>query len=152
MKNVIQFFRPVIYRGMLAVWYIFRPKTFGAKVVIVCGDEILLIKTTYDYGYSLPGGGVKKGEDPHDAAKREAIEEVSIVLDNVTQITTFVTTAEYKIDTVYGFYSEVLSKKYSLDKLEIERAEWHPINNLPKVGNVTQKIIDAYKNSLVSKV
>jgi 8-oxo-dGTP pyrophosphatase MutT (NUDIX family) len=152
MKKVIQFFRPVIYGGMLVIWYMFRPKTCGAKVVVMCGDEILLIKTTYDYGYSLPGGGVKKGEDPIDAAKREAIEEVGIVLDNVTQITTFVTTAEYKIDTVYGFYSEVSSKKYSLDKLEIERAEWHPLSNLPKLGSVTQKIIDAYKNSLVDKM
>jgi 8-oxo-dGTP pyrophosphatase MutT (NUDIX family) len=147
MKKVIQFFRPFIYNGFLMYWYVFRPKTYGAKVIIVCNDEILLIKTTYDYGYSLPGGGLKKGEDPSDAAKREAYEEVGIVLSDVAPITSFITTAEYKIDTVYGFYSEVTSKKYTLDKLEIECAEWYPINNLPKLGSVTQKIINAYITS-----
>ncbi len=146
MKKLIRFFRPAIHGTLLVIWYIFRPKTFGAKVVIVCGDEILLINTTYDYGYSLPGGGVKKGEDPSDAVKREALEEVGIVLSEVTPTISFVTKAEYKIDTVYGFYSEVTSKKYTLDKLEIERAEWHTLNNLPKLGSVTSKIVESYRN------
>ena len=127
-------------------WFIWRPKTQGAKVVICCGNEILLLKTTYGYSYSLPGGGIKKNETAESAAKRETLEEVGITLEKIYSLPSFVTHAEYKEDTVHGFYSEVTSKKYHLDKLEIDTAEWHPLHNLPKVGPVTGKIIELYKD------
>jgi len=146
MKHVIKFFRPLIIIGMRIVWFITKPRTSGAKVIIICGEDVLLIKTTYGYSYSLPGGGIKKGESPDEAAKREAFEEVGIHLIELKALPSFITYEEYKQDTVYGFYVEVSSKEYTLDNLEIDLAEWHPINNLPKLGPVTQKIIDAYKN------
>lgn len=146
MKSIIKFFRPILILGARTVWYITRPKTSGAKVILICGDEILLIKTTYGYSYSLPGGGIKKGETPGDAAKREVFEEVGIQLTEVKALSSFITYEEFKQDTVYSFYAEVNSKDYVLDNLEIDLAEWHPINHLPKLGSVTAKIIDLYKN------
>ena len=150
MKKIIKFFRPILIAGARTWWYITRPTTSGAKTVIRCGNEILLIKTTYGYTYSLPGGGIKKDEQPEDAAKREAFEEVGIRLSNVAPLPPFVTYEEYKKDTVYGFYSEVFSKEYTLDFLEIDVAEWHPLHNLPQVGSVTQKIIDLYTKRRIS--
>lgn len=79
-KKVIKLCRPILIFGMRSWWYLTRPKTTGAKVILLYGDEILLIKTTYGYNYSLPGGGVKKGETPEHAAIREAGEEVGIYL------------------------------------------------------------------------
>jgi 8-oxo-dGTP pyrophosphatase MutT (NUDIX family) len=131
---------------MRSWWYLTRPKTSGAKVIIAYGDEILLIKTTYGYGYSLPGGGIKKNETPEVAVKREALEEVGIMLDDVHSLSAFVTYEEYRDDTVYSFYSEVASKDFTLDVFEIDVAEWHSIHHLPNVGSVTGKIIDLYKN------
>ena len=146
MKKLIKLFRPILILGMRSWWYITRPITSGAKVVIICGNEILLIKTTYGYNYTLPGGGMKKKENPEDAAKREVLEEVGIQLEKITPLPPFVTFIEHKEDTVHGFYSEVKTKDYKLDLLEIDSAEWHPINNLPKVGPITDKIINLYKN------
>ncbi|MDQ5962251.1 MAG: hypothetical protein QG653_58 [Patescibacteria group bacterium] len=146
MKKIIKLFRPVLIFCMRSWWYMTRPKTSGAKVVIVCGDEILLIKTTYGYAYTLPGGGIKKNETPEMAAKRETQEEVGIQLDSVFPLPPFVTHEEYKEDTVYGFYSEVGNKDYKLDALEIDSAEWFPADNLPKTGSVTAKILELYKN------
>lgn len=147
MKPLIKFFRPLLIVGMRTLWFITKPKTSGAKVIIICGDEILLIKTTYGYSYSLPGGGIKKGEAPHDAAIRETFEEVGIRLTEVVALPPFITYEEYKQDTVYGFYAEVDSKEYVLDNLEIDLAQWHPINNLPKLGAVTKKIVDLYRKT-----
>ncbi len=145
MKKLIKLLRPFLILGARTWWYITRPITSGAKVILMCGDEILLIKTTYGYSYSLPGGGIKKGESPREAALREVYEEVGITLDEVTTLPSFITYDEYKEDTVYGFYAEVRSKAYKLDRLEIDLAEWHPLNNLPKTGHVTEKIITLYK-------
>ena len=148
MKKIIKFFRPILIILMRSWWYVTRPKTSGAKVVIICGNEMLLIKTTYGYSYSLPGGGIKKNESPEDAAKREVLEEVGIRLNKVTPLTPFVTHEEYKEDTVYGFYSEVESKKYKLDNIEIDTAKWYPLDRLPKMGPITTKIVRLYTNGL----
>lgn len=144
MKSFIKFFRPVIILGLRTLWFITRPTTSGAKVIVTCGDEILLIKTTYGYSYSLPGGGIKKGETPEEAALRETYEEVGIRLDAVNSLPSFVTFEEFKKDTVYSFYTEVSSKEYTLDALEIDSATWYKIDKLPKVGSVTKKTLDLY--------
>ncbi len=115
--------------------------------MILCNNEVLLIKTTYGYNYSLPGGGIKENESPEDAAKREVFEEVGIELGTLTPLPYFVTHKEYKEDTVFGFYGEVPSKDYILDDIEIDIAEWHPLDTLPKVGPVTAKIIELYKEA-----
>lgn len=147
-KTVIKFFRPLLIIMMRSWWYITRPKTSGALVVIQHNEEILLVKTTYGYAYGLPGGGIKKGETPVEAARREALEEVGIVLKNLHPLPSFVTHEEYKEDTVYSFYTTVASKDFRLDRLEIDCAEWHPITQLPKLGIVTEKIIHAYLTSI----
>ena len=52
-----------------------------ARVVIIDGDYVYLIKRhvigrpTY---FSIPGGGIEKGESPEEAAKREIKEELGI--------------------------------------------------------------------------
>lgn len=122
-----------------------RPKTYGAAMVIRNNNEILLIKTTYGYTYSLPGGGIKEGEQPVDAAKRETFEEVGIRVTEAVALPPFTTHENNQEDTVYSFYSEVSSKEYRLDLLEIDVAEWHSIDRLPTaITPATKKILELY--------
>ena len=146
MKNVIKLFRPILILLMRSFWFITKPKTFGAKAILIHGNEILLVKNTYGYHYTLPGGGIKKNEKPEEAVRRECFEEVGIKLNEVTPLPSFITYEEYKEDTVYGFYAKVSSKEFKLDRLEIDIAEWHPLDNLPETGPVTAKIIELYRN------
>ncbi|MDO8260221.1 MAG: NUDIX domain-containing protein, partial [Candidatus Magasanikbacteria bacterium] len=146
-KKVIKLFRPVIIILMRSWWFVTRPKTRGTKIVIICEDEILLLKTTYGYNYTLPGGGIDRNETPESAIRRESLEEVGIGLDMVVPLIPFVSNYEYKNDTVYGFYAEVKTKKYFLNNLEIDVAEWHKLDSLPKTGPVTARIIELFKNT-----
>ncbi len=146
MKKIIKLLRPILIFSMRSWWYITRPKTSGVKAVIICDDEILLIKNTYGYNYILPGGGIKKMESPETAVKREVMEEVGIILDKVEPLSPFVTYEEYKQDTVRSFYAEIKSKDHKIDSVEVDIVEWHKLNNLPKVGSVSNRIIQQYRS------
>ena len=52
----------------------------GAAVAVWDGDELLLVRHSYRPGYALPGGRVKRGEGPGQAACRELREEVGLDL------------------------------------------------------------------------
>lgn len=144
MKSIIKFCRPLIILAFRSWWYITRPKTSGSKVILVHENEILLLKTTYGYAYTLPGGGIDKGETPLHAALREVREEVGITVHEAHLLLSFTTYEEYKEDTVYGYYAHVDSKEYILDTFEIDTAEWHSLEELPKLGSVTKRIVDSY--------
>ena len=56
------------------------PVAFGVSAII--RDErgrVLLVRSRIHTGWSLPGGGVDKGEPPAEAALREAREEVGMI-------------------------------------------------------------------------
>lgn len=144
MKKLITFFRPVIILVFRTYWYIVRPITFGAKVIIVNEGCVLLVKTTYGYKLTLPGGGVKKGETPEACAIREAKEEVGITISNLKSLGSIVSTAEYKIDTVFAFSVEVPDRTVAIDNIEIEAVEWGSLQDLSGLGPVTRDIIKLY--------
>ncbi|MDA1043992.1 MAG: NUDIX domain-containing protein, partial [Verrucomicrobia bacterium] len=52
----------------------------GAFVAIWCEDRVLLVQTSYQRRYTLPGGGKKRHERPLETAIRETHEEVGISL------------------------------------------------------------------------
>lgn len=63
------------------VYPLLRVKTFGAMAMLIDGDGIVLIRQSYGSGdWSLPGGGIKRGETPRDAAIREVQEETGATL------------------------------------------------------------------------
>ena len=74
----------------LALWLAFRallawrrlavPRHRGALVAVWCGGAVLLVRTSYRPGVSLPGGGVRRGEAPREAAVRELREEVGLAV------------------------------------------------------------------------
>ncbi len=50
----------------------------GAGVAVWYQDQILVVRHSYRPGWSLPGGQIKKNEEPRSAAPRELREEVGI--------------------------------------------------------------------------
>ncbi len=58
------------------------PKNEGARAVIVRDGEILLLYLQKQDRYVLPGGGVKKDEEPLEALQREVREETGYEVEN----------------------------------------------------------------------
>lgn len=60
-------------------WWVRRPRTIGARAVLVDGQgKVLLVRHTYSSLWYLPGGGVEKGEGPAAGLLRELREEVGV--------------------------------------------------------------------------
>src|SRR5690242_3647685 len=63
-----------------AWWEVTRPPYQGAIVAVYVEERLLLVHTSYHHaGWQLPGGGIRRGERPEDAAKRELAEELGLV-------------------------------------------------------------------------
>jgi 8-oxo-dGTP pyrophosphatase MutT (NUDIX family) len=62
-----------------ALWFVYRPRVRGVMAVPVTpAGSIVLVRLTYDRGWHLPGGGMKRGETAEAAALRELKEEIGL--------------------------------------------------------------------------
>lgn len=56
----------------------FHPRVRGVGVFVRCEGRILLVRSTYQSWWALPGGRVERGEAPSAAAARELHEETGL--------------------------------------------------------------------------
>ncbi len=150
-KFIIKKLSRFIYPLFKLYWFLFRPITQGAKIVLTYNNEILLIRHTYGYGWTFPGGGISKKEDKEDAVRREVREEIGTEINAINFIGSFESNFDYKRDTVFVFTGVVSSKKISIDELEIDIAQWFPINSIPPLAPNAQKIFKFYETYQSSK-
>ncbi len=68
------------YRMLRLWWSVRRPHTNGVAVALWYEGRVLLVRTSYRDCYSLPGGFVRRGEPPEQAARREVREEIGLDL------------------------------------------------------------------------
>src|SRR5260370_41013074 len=59
-------------------WHLARPRHEGALVAVYVGPALLLVRSSYRAGWQLPGGGVRRGETPEAAARRELAGEIGL--------------------------------------------------------------------------
>ena len=124
-------------------WFLFRPKTYGVKCIVEHDGRILFIKNTYGAPvWTLPGGGVKRGELPEDAARREINEEVGIELGALKKIGELKNDREYKRDTIFCFVGEAKNEAIKIDQGEIREARWFEKDVIPaNISAITQEMI-----------
>ena len=68
------------FRLLRLWWRIRRPDHHGAVVAIWLDGRILMVRQSYRANLSWPGGGIRRGEDPRDAARRELAEELGLMV------------------------------------------------------------------------
>jgi 8-oxo-dGTP diphosphatase len=115
------------YQLMRTYWKVKHPTTHGALVSLWNEGEVLLVRNSYVGYYSLPGGYVRRGEDPRAAAVRELHEEVGLdaSLDQLSLVHDETHDWEGKRDHVEIFALEVDSRPdVAVDNREVIEASW----------------------------
>ena len=121
-----------IYRLATVYWWFTRPMVVGVRVLLIQGDQVMLVRHTYQDFWYLPGGSVKKGELPIDAARREVMEEVGAdVGDDLRLGGVFSTFIEHKSDHVILFVCEQFEQGARPDSWEIESCRLFDVDALP---------------------
>ena len=116
----------VAYALLRVYWSVFRPRTRGVKCVIARGHEVLLVRHTYGprTRWELPGGGVKRREEPLDAARREIREELGIDVDDWRLLGDLFERIERKRDRLWCYATELGDQRIVRDEAEIAEVRW----------------------------
>jgi len=122
--------RRAIYLAARAYWVIARPLTLGVRVIMLRGDEVLLVRHTYQNSWYFPGGLVERGETLDQAARREAREEVGATLGPLTLVGIFSSFAEGKADHITVFRCAEFALAPA-ENTEIERFAFFKLTALP---------------------
>lgn len=108
--------------------------TVGSICVIERPDgAVLLVRLSYRNSWGLPGGLVKRGETPADAAKREALEEVVLDIELLGEPAVVVDAEAQRVDVVFSARaaSGVDPESAQVASPELVELGWFPRDDLP---------------------
>lgn len=129
------------------IWRVVRPHTRGVKVMIFNErGELALVRNSYGDSelFVLPGGGMKRFEEPEAAAAREMREELGVQLENLTFRSRHSSSAEGKRDEVYVFEACV-NGPLTIDGFEVAEARFVSPNDIPPTTSpATRRRIQEY--------
>jgi ADP-ribose pyrophosphatase YjhB (NUDIX family) len=116
-------------------WKIFKPSTFGVRLLYIHNDKILLVKHSYSNQWYLPGGQVKVNESIEDALKREITEELGVAIpDKLPIFGIYFNAQEGKRDHIILFLLEEQGAGGDTifpRSIEIRGVKDFPLDNLP---------------------
>lgn len=127
--------------------------TLGAICVIERPDgAILLVRQEYRKRWGIPGGLVKRGEDPSDAARREVFEEVGIAIELVGEPAVVVDPEPQRIDIVFRARPVTMAELEHLrpSSAEISKVAWFRPDELPELQVETASALVALARSSAS--
>ena len=128
-------------------WRVWRKVEIVGVSVVLRDLEGRLLMVRHSYGsqmWSLPGGGLKRGEDPADAARRELREEIGCEITALTLIGSFSEELSGSPHTAHLF-AGVLDGLPSPDRREVVEARFFPRHSLPHpMSPLASKRIDMW--------
>ena len=143
--NGFQRFRAKVFLTLTGLW---KRMTIGARVMVVDGDKVLLIRHTYVPGWQFPGGGISPGETLEQGGARETLEETGyrpvgpMELFGIYHNTSPVTNRDHVAFYVVKTFEKVSERK---PDHEIAEVAWFDRRALPeKVTPATSQRIDEY--------
>jgi 8-oxo-dGTP pyrophosphatase MutT (NUDIX family) len=115
-----------------AWWFVARPRVQGVKCALTDGDKVLLVRHTYGHSeWDIPGGGIRRGEEPLAAARREMEEELGVQIDGLRPLGDISLRAYRAHDRIHCFHAELGAAKLTIDYGELADARWFARDQLP---------------------
>ena len=107
---------------------------------------VLLVRQSYRTSWALPGGLLKRNEDPIDAATREIQEEVGLTLELEDTPRVVVDARRRRVDVIYRtqFTGD---EEPSPRSAEILEARWFAPDDLPPVQGETASALVALRRA-----
>jgi 8-oxo-dGTP pyrophosphatase MutT (NUDIX family) len=131
------------YSALQVYWSLLHPPSRGVKCVLTHGEYVLLVRHTYGPGsWELPGGGMRRGEEPVATARREMNEELGLSIEHWTRQGEAVVDLGHHHDQVQFFTAEVTAPKLNINQAELTEARWFSRRQLPPdLGRYARTII-----------
>lgn len=127
-------------RGSL-VWLITQKFLVGVVgVVLNESGEVLLLKHTYrgKYPWGLPGGWLKRGEQPMEALKREFLEETGMTVEVLKPLVVEGDEDWPRVDLI--FLCRMVDDEFSSSD-EVHSAEFFKLSELPEILPSQKRLI-----------
>lgn len=124
--------------------------TVGAVCFIERGDgAILLVRLSYRDRWGVPGGLLKRGEAPEDAARREVREEVGLEVELVGEPAVVVASEPRRVDVIFRGRPAPGQDPAAAGPRspEILEATWFPPDQLPQLQHETSGALVALARS-----
>lgn len=121
------------FRVLHAYWRVAQPQKRGVKCVLTRGPDVLLVRHTYgpETRWELPGGGVKRREEPGAAARREAHEELGVDVTDWRFLGDLFDRIDGKRDRLWCYTAELDDREIVPDGAEIAETRWFRRDELP---------------------
>lgn len=150
-----QFLPAALHRALLPLAHVVRHRwrrwrkvpIAGVSVIITnIGGDVLLLKHSYGPDvWGLPGGGLNRGEDPMEAARREVREELGIELARIEAFATLEEVLSGSPHTAHLF-AATCDQHPQPDGREVVLARFFPSHSLPEpLGKTTRARIAVWK-------
>jgi 8-oxo-dGTP pyrophosphatase MutT (NUDIX family) len=116
-------------------WFVRRPRTQGVKCIVRDdADRVLFVRHTYGdrRSWELPGGSLRRREDPGEAVRREMREELGIELVDVRFVGDVEIAGSHKTTLLHCFAARTGGAALRLAEAEIGEARWAPLDAPPR--------------------
>ena len=115
------------HAGLRVWWFVGRPHTHGVKFVVRDDDgRVLFVRHAYGdrRSWEVPGGGIRRREEPVTAARREAREELGADLPDWRALGSTEISGMGKTTTLHCFEASATGRTLTPDLAELEEVRW----------------------------
>jgi 8-oxo-dGTP pyrophosphatase MutT (NUDIX family) len=113
------------YRALWVSSFVVTNRSHGAKCALFNDGQVLLVRHTYGpREWELPGGGLRRGEDPFSAIQRELREELGVEIETALALGVGNGVGRFAATEVSYFAADLPDRNVVADPVEIAEVAW----------------------------